>query len=187
MSSYDALEAFSGAIIGEAEKEKEALMQELEKKSEEKIKAKEKELSAKQESAVGMEMGRLVMQKGVELSKIKNEGRKKLIAKRTEIFNKVFDEVTENVRKYTETDAYKEAVKADFEAVKGEIQGSAFKVYVLPKDLELIPGAEETKEDIVGGFIAEAPEKGLYFDCTLRAKIRGQQDYFYKNSGLVID
>ncbi len=187
MPSYDALEAFSGAIIEEAEKEKQELLEELTAEMEQRMKAKEKELSAKQESAVGAELGKLVMQQGVELSKIKNESKRKLIAKRAEIFEKVFAQVTENIRAYTKTQAYKDKVAADFQAVLKEIGKSPYTCFVTQEDVDLIKDAKVSNADIIGGFILEAPQKGLYFDCSLRAKIQQQKSYFYANSGLVID
>ena len=193
--AQDSLIRFSNAIISDAEKKRSNYMQKLKKDNEELIKNKEIEYKAEYEKRIADECAKADNEYGLAISKKRNELKRGLIMRRSEMFDEVFDEVTVNISAYAETDEYRKNLVSEFETAVDGIGKGALECTARECDISTLKASAkaanvtfaEPEGAILGGFTLRNRAANLFTDCTLDAKIAEQKEQFVIKSGLTIE
>lgn len=193
--AQDSLIRFSNAIISDAEKKRSDYMQKLKKDNEELIKNKEIEYKAEYEKRIADECAKADNEYGLAISKKRNELKRGLIMRRSEMFDEVFDEVTANISAYAETDEYRKNLVSEFEAAVDGLGEGALECAARECDISALKASAkaanvtfaEPEGAILGGFTLRNRAANLFADCTLDAKIAEQKEQFVIKSGLTIE
>lgn len=193
--AQDSLIRFSNAIISDAEKKRSNYMQKLKKDNEELIKNKEIEYKAEYEKRIADECAKADNEYGLAISKKRNELKRGLIMRRSEMFDEVFDEVTANISAYAETDEYRKNLVSEFEAAVDGLGEGALECAARECDISALKASAkaanvtfaEPEGAILGGFTLRNRAANLFADCTLDAKIAEQKEQFVIKSGLTIE
>lgn len=132
----------------------------------------------------------------IEISKSNSETTKKLIAKREEYTEKVFEEVLEQLNKFTNSKDYEAFLIKKVEKAVSicAAEGSAFLIRSQDEPYSALIkktyGHEcEVKIDStiqLGGFIFENRNSHAIYDETLDAAFKDQHEWFANHSGLII-
>ena len=193
--AQDSLIRFSNAIISDAEKKRSNYMQKLKKDNEELIKNKEIEYKAEYEKHIADECAKADNEYGLAISKKRNELKRGLIMRRSEMFDEVFAAVTANISAYAETDEYRKNIVSEFETAVDGIGKGALECAARECDISTLKASAkaanvtfaEPEGAILGGFTLRNRAANLFTDCTLDAKIAEQKEQFVIKSGLTIE
>lgn len=155
------------------------------------------EAEAKREAMISrdQELKELQSDHAIRVSKTHEETNRKLMKKRRELADKVFNEAVQEIKNFTLSKDYAEYLNKKAKALAENSFGSVV-IYVAQKDEALLSdickayGAGcEGKVDpeiMVGGLRMECEAKGIVVDETFDAGIDEQRSWFYTNSGLFI-
>lgn len=192
--AQDTLVKFSNAIITDAEEKRREYIKKLEKDQKELIETKKEEFKEECEKQLHAERARLSASRGLEVSQRRNELKRDLIKKRSEMFDGVFAEITENIKAYADTEEYREKFAKLFAEAAAELLPGKLECSSRAKDAELFKAVKTdaeiefvTDDKIIGGFTLKNTERHLFLDGTLNAKIEDQKEEFFVKSGLVIE
>lgn len=155
------------------------------------------ESDAQREAGIALEqeLKELQSEHAIRLSKVHEETNRKLMAKRSELCDKVFHEATEKIKSFTQSKEYLEMLKKKAAALSATPYENvtfyvreADKAYL--KDIEHAYGKScniSVDDDIiVGGLRMECLASGIVVDETFDTAIHDEKDWFYTNSGLFI-
>lgn len=155
------------------------------------------EADAQREAGIArdQELKELQSEHAIRLSKTHEETNRKLMKKRRELADKVFNEAVEQIKNFTLSKDYADYLNKKAKALAADSYSSVV-FYVAKKDEKLLPaickayGKEcdgQVDPDIsVGGLRMECADKGIVVDETFDTGIDEQRDWFYTNSGLFI-
>lgn len=190
--AQDSLVRFSDAIITDAEEKRRDYIEKLRKNKKEVLKTKKEQMTREYHGYIQGECEKYSAEAGLEASRHCNELQRELILERNRMFDEIFSEVTENIKKYTESAEYIERTKSMLrEAVKGFSHGRTVCI-ARECDAQELKSAADVEIEIadsglLGGFSLRNDEMKLFLDCTLNTKINKQKELFFIESGLVIE
>ena len=132
----------------------------------------------------------------IALSRLHEETNRKLMDKRTELNEAIFDEVKARMMTFCTQEQYKLMLKEKVSKLAKEYPHDGVVIEVAKKDEAILEelcntyqhgctGA--TNDDItIGGFLLVCKEQGIVIDETFDTAISEQREWFYANSGLFI-
>lgn len=129
----------------------------------------------------------------IKNSKIKEAKNRKLMLKREELTNLIFQEVTQKLDAFINTKEYSTYLCEKVEALKVNDQEVIF--YISKKDEHLAKEVFKSckkaaivvdKHIQIGGFRMENEQKGIVVDETFDARLSDEKTWFYANSSLTI-
>lgn len=135
-----------------------------------------------------------------KISDAESEERHALIKERTEIENKVFDEVKQKLTEFSCSEEYKELLCKDALKIKEsllcEADGNNVTVFVKPSDLKFADdlksifgtNCEVSEDDSIklGGLRVFSKKKSVIADMTFDSAIIDMHEWFAENSGLSV-
>lgn len=131
-----------------------------------------------------------------EISESHIERTKKLIEKRDEYVQNIFDKAREELKSFVKSQDYMPFMEAKMKKVSEQFKDKDSIMYVshddFAKKAEIVKafGSEievAASDDIkIGGFILENKSSSLVVDETLDFALNNQKEWFNKNSGLII-
>lgn len=202
ITQEEKLSKFMIAINAYAKNQHDSIMRELEAQNAEELEKAEKEFREGSYKTIQKKTGEIRSTISREIAAKEQEGKKKLLARRTEIEAEVFEKAAAKLEEFTKTDSYKKYLrKAAAEAKKifakaDEEKLGATIIYIRDRDKKCSPliktafGADCTvKVDptiILGGLRAENTEIGRVVNVTLDLALEQQHEWFAENSGLTI-
>lgn len=182
-------------IEREAANEEKAILDEVKALEDEAYESMKAEAKKDAELKLKQDVEEMTSQASAEISESHIERTKKLINKRDEYVQIVFNEAKEQLLAFSQSDDYLTFMKAKIEKIAGDFDEDSI-MYVASKDLslkdELIKTFQkdiqvEASEDIIiGGFIVENKKSKLVVDESLDFALKNQKEWFNKNSGLII-
>ena len=182
-------------IEREAANEEKAILDEVKALEDEAYESMKAEAKKDAELKLKQDVEEMTSQASAEISESHIERTKKLINKRDEYVQIVFNEAKEQLLAFSQSDDYLTFMKAKIEKIAGDFDEDSI-MHVASKDLslkdELIKTFQkdiqvEASEDIViGGFIIENKKSKLVVDESLDFALKNQKEWFNKNSGLII-
>lgn len=182
-------------IEREAANEEKAILDEVKALEDEAYESMKAEAKKDAELKLKQDVEEMTSQASAEISESHIERTKKLINKRDEYVQIVFNEAKEQLLAFSQSDDYLAFMKAKIEKIAGDFDEDSI-MHVASKDLslkdELIKTFQkaiqvEASEDIViGGFIIENKKSKLVVDESLDFALKNQKEWFNKNSGLII-
>lgn len=141
------------------------------------------------------ELKELQSEHAIRLSKAHEETSRKLMAKRKELSDLVFQSAKEEIKAFTKKDEYRDYLKEKASALAKRSYTEAV-FYVGKEDLSFQDdikkayGKEcDVKVDadiVLGGLRLECAQLGIVLDETFDTALEEQKDWFYTNSGLFI-
>ena len=182
-------------IEREAANEEKAILDEVKALEDEAYESMKAEAKKDAELKLKQDVEEMTSQASAEISESHIERTKKLINKRDEYVQIVFNEAKEQLLAFSQSDDYLTFMKAKIEKIAGDFDEDSI-MHVASKDLslkdELIKTFQkaiqvEASEDIViGGFIIENKKSKLVVDESLDFALKNQKEWFNKISGLII-
>lgn len=155
----------------------------------------EAEAQREAETAREQALKELYNEHTIRLSKLRENSNHKRMAKRTELCDKVFYEVIQEMKEFTLSKEYKEYLYKKVAAL-AEKSSDFMILYVAKKDEKLLPElchaygpncqGEVDPSIKIGGFRGLCEAKGMVIDETFDSSIDEQRSWFYTNSGLFI-
>lgn len=141
------------------------------------------------------EIKEMMADQAIRISKLHEETNRKLMKKRRELFDAVFDEAKIKLKEYASSSECIQLLKQKASDL-GKKDFDHVTFYTAKKDSELLKAlqeaygkacdgkADETIE--LGGFRMECESRGIVIDETFDTGLDEQKDWFYTNSGLFI-
>lgn len=141
------------------------------------------------------EIKEMMADQAIRISKLHEETNRKLMKKRRELFDAIFDEAKIKLKEYASSSECIQLLKQTASDL-GKKDFDHVTFYTAKKDSELLKAlqeaygkacdgkADETIE--LGGFRMECESRGIVIDETFDTGLDEQKDWFYTNSGLFI-
>lgn len=129
----------------------------------------------------------------VKNSKVKEEKNRKLMLKREELTNQIFDEVTLKLRTFMKTDEYQKYLQRQVDNL--HVNDVEVTFYISKQDENVMKEVFKNykkatvvvdKHIQIGGFRMENEQKGIVVDETFDARLQDEKTWFYANSSLAI-
>ncbi|MCD7893840.1 MAG: V-type ATP synthase subunit E [Erysipelotrichaceae bacterium] len=183
-------------IERQAANEENAILEEVKALEEEAYSSMKKEAERDADLKLKQEVEEMSSQAASEISEIHTDRTKKLIKKRDEYVNKVFNEAKEELIEFSKSNEYMPFMKAKIEKVADTFKDTDAILYIKEDDLslkdELLKALGydievKASDDIeIGGIMIEDLKNALIVDETLDFALKNQKEWFNKNSGLII-
>ncbi len=189
----DSLVKFSTEVIKTAQSHREAELNEIKSREEERLRSAKNDTDSKKLSKIRIECNKIKLSTDKEISILKNDLKKDIFRRRQEMLEDIFAQVTQNAKEYKSGDRYIEDMIKSLKLAAEKIGGEDLVCCIKEEDGERLKkefpeiSFVAAAEDIIGGFSLMSREKGLYLDMTLKSRIEEQRQEFYKKSGLVIN
>ena len=184
----DEIKRVSSKEISEIEAEIEAIRKKVISELEENAKTNAKII-------VDQEIKEMESEHSISISRLQDENNRKLMNYRKELTTKLFDEVTEKLKAFSESPEYRVLMLKKIKAQSGNHQGHAV-ISVALKDEKLLPellknyeGEVEGKVDPaieLGGFSIMFENEGIVIDETFDSTLKDEKEKFYSTSNLII-
>lgn len=187
---------FEEEIRNSSLKDIQSLKKEIKEIKENELKKIHNEVKQQIDLTLKIELKDLNNQRSMEISKISNEYKLKLMKVRENLLEQVFSSVKEKLNNFTNSNDYVELMKEKVKNVNQEFANEKviFKInkddkrirkiiesnFLFEYDIEVVP------EIYIGGFEACTIEKGLEIDETIDTKLNEKKQWFYSNSKLFI-
>ena len=189
------MKKFQESIMETVETKKEELEAQMKKYKQKELEEYENEILSEAFVKIQSKISQLNAETEKELMEITTEFKRKLYELSGEYFEKIFLEVMERLIFYTETIEYKNKF-LDKISTLPRLDGSIIKITL--KDIHLKESIEKVYENsvnvitddeevLIGGFIFENKTHNLKEDQSLFTKLENQKDWFYQNSGLIVN
>ena len=138
------------------------------------------------------ELDKLTERNNADLSEAERQETQRLLQRRREIENEVFEEAQKRVAALVGSEQYKDFLTASAKKLRGLFKGNAV-FYIRPEDemyksaLRDICGEVQTDKSIVlGGIKAVSADGTLAADDTLDSRLAACRQAFYETSGLSV-
>lgn len=189
------MKKFQESIMEAVETKKEEIEAQMKKYKQKELEEYENEVLSEAFVKIQSKISQLNAETEKELMEITTECKRKLYELSGEYFEKIFLEVMERLISYTETVEYKNKFLDKISKLP-RFDGSIIKITL--KDIHLKESIEKVyknsinviaddEEVLIGGFVFENKTQNLKDDQSLFTKLENQKDWFYKNSGLLVD
>lgn len=188
------LEKFSSAVLSDAEAQRAQILAEVEDYRKGELQRAEEDVLHEAYNLIQGEIANIRNQQSRALSLAELEGRRKLLALRAQITDKVFAETSAKIVAYTQTQPYADWLCAKLKAsaetmAEGELVIEVKRGEQTPAET-LIAAAgrkasvKEVPGIVLGGFLLVNSDKGLVIDETLDLRLHNERDWFAASSGL---
>lgn len=184
----DKAEQFLAAINKQADEEIACMTTEIRAKKSEAGKIKAEHALAEALAKIRAEKSSNEMKFKKELSRCEFETTKAVRAYRKEKIDRFFEELAEELKKFTDTDKYDDYLTSSLEKAGGEL-GTKFTVLVREKDVERIKKLTSNpvrveRSIMLGGVSAVDEERGLYADYTFDSALQNEREAFSEKTEL---
>lgn len=155
----------------------------------------EKQALAESYDMIKTEVTKIRAEAGMYLTESRIKADKQLLINRSRIKDGVFEKVREKIEDFTASDRYPEFLRKSFEKCREAVGGNKFIVSLREKDRihdGVFSGTWELEIRTdgaikLGGIKVTNVSGDLTADDTLDTRLERQDEWFYKNSGLVIN
>ena len=196
-NSEEKISKFVQAITEYAQEQSEKIHKEVEDFKAERLQQAEKDVLMDTYRLIQKERDGLRSDLSREISRRDMEARKRLLARRQEMTDTIFQDATNRLKAFTATPAYVEKLKSSLKEMTTLLPAEGTVYYLMPADAAhwsalspLCPDGSrlETAEDIlIGGIRGENTAAGIMADDTLDAKLELQHEWFTRHSGLTVE
>ncbi|MDD3122868.1 MAG: V-type ATP synthase subunit E family protein [Candidatus Izemoplasmatales bacterium] len=196
-SSDQLFKYFSAEIKSSANAKMNQLRKEIDELKAVQLKKIDEELKSSVERALTLELKEADTDYSYEINRILMENSKKLMNKRTELLNSVFNEVKSKLLLFLKTDEYKSLMNIKVESLNTLFKNKKV-IFNIMKNDKLLTDAiinnfhneyeiKPTDKIVLGGFFADCDELGIEVDETLDFKLEDKKQWFYEKSNLFIN
>jgi len=196
-SSDQLFKYFSAEIKSSANAKMNQLRKEIDELKAVQLKKIDEELKSSVERALTLELKEADTDYSYEINRILMENSKKLMNKRTELLNSVFNEVKSKLLLFLKTDEYKSLMNIKVESLNTLFKNKKV-IFNIMKNDKLLTDAiknnfhseyeiKSTDKIVLGGFFADCNELGIEVDETLDFKLDDKKQWFYEKSNLFIN
>ncbi|MBU1145256.1 MAG: hypothetical protein KJ971_05310 [Firmicutes bacterium] len=172
------------------------LTQEIKDVKEQALKTINEELKDSISHALTLELKELKTNHSFEINKINVENGHKLMKKRQELLENVFQEVFNKLLVFSTSSQYSDLMKSKIKELNNVFLKS-YAIFKIKKADDLLAkvikenynGKFEIQENFeieLGGFIASCSEMGIETDETIDYRLNDKKEWFYENSNLYI-
>ncbi|MGM0435867.1 MAG: V-type ATP synthase subunit E [Bacillota bacterium] len=187
---------FTHEIERIGEQQIEALRKEMDEKKKSELKRISDNIERKTKKYLNRELKNLNTDFSSEINRIHTENHRKLMEKRENLLETIFDDVRKKLADFVKSDDYKTLLEKTVKETVDYLgtESLTFTVgeedegvkNVLKETLSSKYEVKTSKTITIGGFKVKSESKGLEIDRTLDKKLKDQRDWFHANSGLFI-
>ena len=187
---------FSAAINHYAEEQRKKIEQDIQDYKEKELKKTEMQVLTECYQLIQTELSQMRVKIAHENAIREMESRRKVLQRRTEITVEVFEKVKQNLREFTEKEAYPAFLQntaANFSKAFGRpgvvirLRAEDVKYESVIREAFGFDCAFMEDNSIeIGGLKASHPEMGIFADETLDTLLTNQYDWFEANSGMAV-
>ena len=195
-NSQNSIKAFTDAIKRMAQEECKAINNETRQIKSQRLEALLAQTQEKYNDLVNYELSRIQADKNRQISIMNENTAKELSHLRSELTDKVFAAVVEELLQYTKTEDYKQLLIRSVKEILGALGDEELEFFLRKEDLPLageICKAIDKKLDFkaaddikLGGVKAIGRKTESLADNTLDLKLEAQKEWFFANSGFEI-
>ncbi len=172
------------AVLEEADKMRRADAEELDAKKEEILKTFRAKKEREEADFLASKSAEIKSRAREEMSALAMAETRKLLLERENMCDKLFSRVREELRAFTEEEAYAEWMKERLEKVISEYPDEKISITLCRnEDIALVQNmgkeAEVTQEDFIGGFRALLEGRHIALDETLAARLQELRNDFH--------
>ncbi|MGI6031587.1 MAG: V-type ATP synthase subunit E [Eubacteriales bacterium] len=189
---------FAKAVYADAEQQREAIQKEIEDIRSSELSSAEMALLESNYQHIQAEMTAIRNRYKQQISKEIFQYRKQLLAKREEILARVFDQVTRQVEKFTQSEDYLPSLIQTVEKAADSLGQSGLTIFLRPADMKFSPRIQQAlphcactfQEDpsiVLGGALIKATRSNLLSDETYDFRMAQERESFVKESGLSVE
>lgn len=190
------LDRFRNAVYAEIEAKSEKIREEGFKEKEAKIQNNKEAYLKQAQEIVKSKNAQTESTLKREIAHEKLDAHRSVLAKRTEITNRIFDNVRNELNKFCETSKYKAYLLGMLQKFSKDNTYKNVQIKLCKRDMcfsddiKKLLGSDtvvtESLDVSIGGFIAVDSESRSYYDETLSQKLSEQHSYFIENSGFTL-
>ena len=182
MKIEDKLAYFSQKANEEAEREREKILADIDKRMNDFIEGVTEDEQKKAGIRLRTESAKIEQSKNKAINMASTDAKKAILHVRGQLLDELFDGAVDKIKAYTRTNAYAERLMkdiADLSARYGHV-----KVYLMERDIPLngiLPGNCEcvgVKDDFIGGFKLLIPERNAIEDDTYLERLKNVRENF---------
>lgn len=191
------LERFTNDIMSDVTAKRQEILQEVEKELEKKYKEKEMEYINESYEIIEDGLKKIDKEKNEIISKTIMDNRVKLLNKRSEIIDRIFDGVVEEIKEFTKSKEYydylvrmiKESINSLGEGEKVIYINYNDKQYLetLNKEFKNNVILENKTIDMLGGCKVHNKNSNIFLDNSFSKKLKDQRDGFLQKCKLEIE
>lgn len=195
LNQNDKIERFAEVINKNAQAQCKEIEKRAKKFKQEQLSALESQAKHELNSRLSFELDRISSEYNGEISRMQNESKQKIAAKRDEISGKVFKSAKQRLISFSETEAYADFLKNSVKNLTDNIDGEII-IFAKEKDFAIVkPIADNFKQIIdirvdsnieIGGLCASSKDEAVFANDTLDNRLIMQKEWFMANSGLSI-
>ena len=193
------LEHFIETILRDADERSQKILESVEKARKARLAAAEKELKARMERQVEAGIAQVKSKTGQLVSQKMMEDKRRLFEKRSQVALKIYGDLVEKVKRWTESGDYTAWLSRQLEKALTALPQGQEKVYLFCRfqDAEYLNSAMkpagrswelEVSDSIsLGGLRLECPERHMAVDCTLDSAAQETQEHIAEYLGLRLE
>ena len=177
MEQQEKLSKFKNAVFREVDAKTEQIRREAEEKKEEEIRTKTEQIRQKFSQ---------------ETAKCSLDAKRNLLAKRSELTQKLFDETAKRLAAFSKTEEYQALLLKKITSFSASVTVNAPELLVGASDYEKKDAIKKAfghdctvtcdQTITLGGFIVRDTQNGLFYDETFAQKLADQKSYFIEHS-----
>lgn len=196
-NSDEQVSKFVQAITKYAEEQRDQILKEVEDFKIQQLQQAEQTVLLDAYQLIQKERIALQNETRLEMSRRELAARKKLLEKRRDMVDSLFDEAARQIAEYTQTPAYAASLETSLQRMAEQLPAQGTVYYLAAADEEKIARLSplcpqgsrlETAADIrLGGLRGVNTDVGLRLDDTLDTKLDLQREWFTRHSGLTIE
>ena len=182
MKIEDKLAYFSKLANEEAERQREEILADIDKRVNERVRSVTEDARKKANAQLRADSAKIEQAKNKEINRANTESKKAILNVRNKLLDELFEGATGKIREYTKTGGYIERLLKDINELSARYGN--VKIYLMERDLALcgkLPGNCEcvsVKDDFIGGFKLLIPDKNAIEDYTYLARLKTVREDF---------
>ncbi len=190
------LRNFSTLVMADARKKSDEITREAESEKQKKLKVNEDKILNNAYNIIQSSVLKYDKEDNERVLHAEVEAKKRILKKREEIVDRVFESVAEKLDAFVEGDDYEAWLEKLCAKAAEEIGGSGKTVYLTSRDMKYADkisaaaGGADVKmssENFIGGIKMESEEKHISVDYSLKSLSENEKNNFIQNAGLSID
>ncbi len=192
MEQQEKLSKFKNAVFREVDAKTEQIRREADEKKEQAIRKFTEQLDRSASEEIHTKTEQIRQKFSQETAKCSLDAKRNLLAKRSELTQKLFDETAEKLAAFSKTAEYQELLLKKIASFSASVSADKPELLVGASDFQNKTAIEKAfgrdctvvcdPAITLGGFVVRDAEKGLFYDETFAQKLADQKSYFIEHS-----
>jgi len=196
------LEQFTATVMREAAEKRKKIYEQIENERKQLLEQNELEVLEQAYIQIQNSIRDILKEKNEKISKVLLDNKRRLLQKREQIVEEVFQSITDKVKNFVQSPDYYDFLINNIIEGCNTVGSGDLVIYINKSDLPLKEkiaeqirlklgndnfSIEEEKHDMIGGAKIFNKTKNLFINNSLSEKIQYEKEHFLETSGLIIN